>query len=160
MSIESELVRKTDDTLHQFDAFTRSLSPTDEETGRFYHIVSALGGAAKTNYVTLRGAFEDDEQTIMAWSCRNLLEIAIFATFALASKRNADEFAADRLIDGLQISNSLKKLDLHLNPEMKKSALDASIEEFKKQMSDEGINRTRYRDARELAGQVGNARGL
>jgi hypothetical protein len=135
MSIEPELVRKTDDAFRDFDAFTRSLCPTDEETGRFYHIVSALSDATKVNYVTLRRAFEDDDQTLMAWSCRNLLELAIFTKFALCSKQNAAEFAADRLIDGLQIGTSLKKLELYLNPELKVSAFEPIIERFSKQMS-------------------------
>src|ERR1700729_406966 len=103
MSIAPELVKQADEAFREFDAFTRSLRPTDEETGRFYHIFTALSDATKTNYATLRKAFEDDEQTWMAWSCRNLLEIAIFSKFAISSKANADEFAADRLIDGLQI---------------------------------------------------------
>lgn len=155
MSIDPELLRKTDDAFLKFDAFTHSLFPTDEETGRFYHIVSALSDAAKINYMTLRKAFDDDEQTLMAWSCRNLLELAIFTKFVLSSKANADEFAADRLIDGLQIATSLKKLEFHLNPQQTVSELDPVIEEFAKQKSDEGIKRTNYRLTRELAIQVG-----
>ena len=154
MSIEPELVKSTDDAFQNFDILTRSLRPTDEETGRLYHIVSALSEASKSNYVTLRKAFEGDEQTLMAWSCRNLLEIAIFTKFALHSKANADEFAADRLIDGLQIGISLRKLELHLNPELTVSALDDLIERFEKQMSDEGITRVTYQTARELAKRV------
>lgn len=155
MSIEPDLVRKTDDAFRHFDAFTRSLRPTDEETGRFFHVISALSSATKTNYATLRNAFERDEQTLMAWSCRNLLEIAIFTKFVLCSKVNADEFAADRLIDGLQIGTSLRKLELYLNPKLTISALDPVIERFAKQMSDEGVTRGTYRNAREIATQVG-----
>ena len=149
MSIEPGLVKNTDDAFRNFDILTRSLRPTDEETGRVYHIVSALSEAAKSNYVTLRKAFEDDDQILMAWSCRNLLEIAIFTKFVLRSKANADEFAADRLIDGLQIGSSLKKLELHLNPELKVSALDNVIERFEKQMREEGVTRAKYQTARE-----------
>jgi hypothetical protein len=154
MSIEPEVVKSTDDAFRSFDILTRALRPTDEETGRLYHIVSALSEAAKSNYITVRKAFEDDEQTLMAWSCRNLLEIAIFTKFALSSKANADEFAADRLIDGLQIGISLRKLELHLNPGLTVSALDEVIERFEKQMSDEGVTRVTYQTARELAKRV------
>jgi hypothetical protein len=155
MSIEPEFVKETDDAFSTFETFTRSLSPTDEETGSFYHIFSALSDATKTNYIILRKAFEDDEQTLMAWSCRNLLELAIFTKFALSSRANADEFAADRLIDGLQIGTSLKKLELYLNPQQVGSALDAVINQFKKQMSDKGITRTKFHSVKELAKQVG-----
>jgi hypothetical protein len=155
MSIEPDLVKTTDDAFRNFDDFTRSLRPTDEETDRFYQIVLALSDATKINYRTLREAFEVDEQTLMAWSCRNLLEIAIFTKFALYSKANADEFVADRLIDASQIGTSLKKLELYLNPKLKVSAFDVMIEKFATQMRDEGITRTKYRTARELAEQVG-----
>ena len=154
MSIEPELVKKTDEAFQEFDNFTRALHPTDDETGRFYHIVIALSDATKTNYMTLRKAFADDEQTLMAWSCRNLLELAIFTKFALASKANADEFAADRLIDGQEIGTSLKTLELHLNPGLTASAFDSVIERFGKQMSEEGITRSKYLSARRIADQT------
>jgi hypothetical protein len=64
MSIEPEIVKKADDAFQEFDAFTRSLRSTDEETGRFYHVVSAPGDATKLNYVMLRKAFED-----AGWLC-------------------------------------------------------------------------------------------
>lgn len=156
MSIDPELVRQWDDAFREFDAFTRSLSPTDEETGRFYHVASALSDAAKTNYRDLRKGFEEDEQTLMAWSCRNLLELAIFTKFALSSKANADEFAAHRLIDGLHIGISLKKLELYLNPGLTASTLDAVVEAFERQIRDEGINpNKRYLTAGDWASKVG-----
>ena len=155
MDIEPALVRMTDEAFQRFDTFMRSLRPSDEEMGRFYHIVSALADAAKSNYVTLRKAFEDDEQTMMAWSCRNLLEVAIFTKFVLCSRTNAEDFAADRLIDELQISESLKKLDLHLDPQLQKSTFDTEINKFDKQMEDEGVTRTSYLPTRELAKKVG-----
>jgi hypothetical protein len=155
MSIEPELVEKADDAIRRFDTFTRSLSPTDEETGRFYHIVSALSDGAKSNYIALRGAFDRDQQVLMAWSCRNLLELAIFTKFVIGSKKNADEFAEDRLIDGLQIGKSLKDLEAHLNPGLATSEFDVVIEKFATQMKAEGITRSRFHTVKELAGRVG-----
>lgn len=155
MSIVSELVRKIDGDFNYFDNFTCSLQPTDEETGSFYHIVSALSDATKRNYLTLRRAFEDDEQTLMAWSCRNLLELAIFTKFALSSKANSDEFAADRLIDGLQIGTYLKKLERNQNPGLTTSTLDAVIDRFAAKLKDEGITRTAFLPVNELSKKVG-----
>ena len=155
MSIEPALISKTDDAFSQFDAFTRALHPTDEETGRFYHIVSALSDATKANYATLRRAFENDEQILLAWSCRNLLELAIFTKFVIASKANADEFAADRLIDGVQIANSLKKLERHLNPSLTTSTFDSVIQRFTLQMNLDRVTRTKFLSIRDLASQVG-----
>ena len=49
-------------------------------------------------------------QVTLAWACRNLLEIAVFSKYVLLSEKNAMEFAADRLIDALEIGVTLKKL--------------------------------------------------
>lgn len=144
MTIKPELVKMTDEAFQKFDEFVCALEPTDEDTGRFYHIVIALSRATKVNYATLRKAFEDDEQTLMAWSCRNLLELAIFTRFVLRSKRNADEFADDRLIDGRDIGVALRTLEQHYAPTVTTSALDAVIAAFSKQMSDEGITRLKF----------------
>jgi hypothetical protein len=156
MALDPNVVDLADDAFRRLDVFTNSWPiPTDEETGRFYHVVSALSSAAKDNYRTLRKAFQADEQASMAWSCRNLLELAILTKFALACKSNADELAADRLIDGLRIGTALKKLELYLNPNLQGSAFDALIDRFTRQMQEEGITRTRFLDIRDLATQVG-----
>jgi hypothetical protein len=156
MSIDLVLLARTDDALRQFEDFMGSQPiPTDEATGRFYHVVTALSDAIQMNYVVLRRALDNDDQTMMAWSCRNLLEIAIFTKFALVSAANADEFVADRLIDGKQIGTNLKRLEQILNPSLTASAFDTVIDRFDSQMRAEGITRTRYLSTRDLAGQVG-----
>ena len=156
MSIDYQLVRSTDDGLQRFEAFMRSQpTPTDEVTGRFYHVVTALSDAVLANYSVLRRALDNDDQTMMAWSCRNLLELAIFTKFALASRENAEEFVADRLIDAKQIGTNLRKLELSLNPSLAASAFDVLIATCNAQMDAEGITRSRFLNTRDLAGQVG-----
>ena len=88
MNPNLELLRNGDMALGEFEAFMRPLFPSDEESGRFFHVVSALSGAATSNYRALRKAYLEDDQTLVAWSCRNLLEIAIFTRFALSSREN------------------------------------------------------------------------
>jgi hypothetical protein len=83
--------------------------PNDEASGKFYHIMSVLTDAARSNYHELRKANDRDDQIMMAWACRNLLEIAVFSKYVLLSEVNASEFAADRLIDAAEIGHALKK---------------------------------------------------
>jgi Family of unknown function (DUF5677) len=149
------LLRIGDTALRGFEDFMRPLFPSDEESGRFFHVVSVLSDAAMSNYRDLRKAFLGDQQTLAAWSCRNLHEIAIFTKFALSSKENAAEFAADRLIDGHQIGTALKSLELALNPGLTVSALDPVIESFATQMKNEGVTRQKYLSTEKLAQQVG-----
>jgi hypothetical protein len=150
-----ELLRNGDEALREFEAFMRPLFPLDEESGTFFHVVSVLYEAATLNYRSLRKAYFEDDQTLVAWSCRNLLEIAIFAKFALSSKENAAEFAADRLIDGYQISMALKSLELSLNHGLSVSAFDPAIQTFALQMRQEAVARQSPLSTRDLAQQVG-----
>lgn len=55
---------------------------------------------------------------MMAWACRNLLEITVFSKYVLLSEQNAREFAADRLIDAVEIGTALKKLQDLINREI------------------------------------------
>ena len=87
----------------------------------------------------------------LALSCRNLLELAIFAHFVLQCKANADEFAADRLIDTADIANSLKSLVSQLEPTGDTADLDKVIRLCHKQIAEEGVNRDRYLRTSQLA---------
>jgi hypothetical protein len=155
MGFDPEQIRQTDKASQYFDGFMRTLQHTDEETGAFYHVVTSLSNVAKANYVALRRSFDDDDQIVMAWACRNLLEIAIFAKYILMSKENAKDFAEARLIDGLEIVKSLKKLELFQNPILDPSSFEPLIDNFTQQIIKEGITRTRFLGTSELAGQVG-----
>jgi hypothetical protein len=156
MPLDLVLMRKTDEALQRFDAFVRSISiPTEEKTGRFYHIFTALSTVSVNNYVSLRNAWDRSDQMMLAWSCRNLLELAIFTKYALMSEANADEFADARLVDGIQIGTRLKQLELYLNPHLASSAFDDVINRFSTQMSAEGVTQTKYLSTGQLAGTVG-----
>jgi hypothetical protein len=79
MPILPQLVTGVDDSARSFTALINSFPiPTDEETGRFYHITTGLSRTALNNYSLLRRAFDDDAQDYLAWACRSLLEVAVF----------------------------------------------------------------------------------
>ena len=110
MSLEPGLVEPTEDRFQKLTVLIGRLRPTDDKTGRMFHVVYALGDSAKTNYLTLRKALDTADQTLSAWSCRNLLELSIFTQFVLMSKNNADQFVEDRLIDGHEMAVALREL--------------------------------------------------
>lgn len=112
MALDPEVIQKLDEQIATCDATLRSMpGPTDEERGRFCHIMLVLVDAAQENYRKLREALTTDNQIELAWACRNLLEIAIFSKYVLISSENATAFADDRLTDALEIGNALKKLE-------------------------------------------------
>ena len=146
-------------------------TPTDEVSGRFYHIMSVLTDAARSNYQELRKAAQRDDQIMMAWGCRNLLEIAVFSKYVLLSEQNATEFAADRLIDAVEIGKALKKLQYLIDQEIaaeggtiagqemrqRPVGADQIIEKYSKLLAHEQIPRLRPLKMSELARRVGLA---
>lgn len=142
--------------------------PTDEVSGRFYHIMSVLTDAARSNYQALRKAHRCDDQIVMAWACRNLLEITVFSKYVLQSEQNANEFAADRLIDAVEIGTALKKLQDLINREIAAeggtvagqqiqetlAGADQIIDKYTKLLAQEQVSRQRPLKVVELARRV------
>jgi hypothetical protein len=155
VTIKPELILGVDQSTQAFGIFLNSLPvPTDELTGNFYHIITAIGRVAMKNYAALRQAFDDDCHEVLAWSCRNLLELDIFTKYVLMSKAHADEFAAHRLIDGLEIAEHLKEFDLSTNAGVAVSALEPTIGEFHSAMAAAGVTPSPYLSAGRLAKAV------
>ena len=156
MPILPQLVTGVDDSARSFTALINSFPiPTDEETGRFYHITTGLSRTALNNYNLLRRAFDDDAQDYLAWACRNLLEVAVFMRCVLSSQAKADEFATHRWIDGIEVVERLKKLDLLMNPSLTISAFDAKLRDFNQQMTADGVVRTAHLITRDWAKAAG-----
>jgi len=125
-----------------------------EEEGNFLSVVSALYYSADRNYAEMCDAYDRQDQVSVAWKCRNLMEIAIYATFALQSKQNADDFAADRLIDGRDIGIALQKIVAELNPSQTDPDLEASLKDIEKKMAAEHVTRTQFLRIGDLAKRV------
>jgi hypothetical protein len=111
----------------QFREFGNSLRPVDETNGWFFQIVFELMDATLSNYQQLRVGYIEDNSQLLAWACRNLLELAIFTKYVLISEANARRFADDRLIDGCDIITSLKTLELHIDAQSDTKLLDHAL---------------------------------
>src|SRR5579862_4840751 len=79
----------------------------DQDTIWFVNVLTAL----------LRGLIVECEQLnlgykqsarLMAWACRNLMEISIYTEYALKSEENAHELIEDMLMDTLEVFTSFK----------------------------------------------------
>jgi hypothetical protein len=156
MPILPQLIAGVDDSARRFTTLVNSFPlPTDEVTGRFYHITTALSRTALNNYELLRRAFEDDAQDHLAWACRNLLEVAVFMRCILASRAKAEEFASHRWIDGIEVVERLKKLDFLMNPSLTVSAFDALLSDFNQKMAADGVLRSPHLITRDWAKDAG-----
>jgi len=155
----NRLVVAADDMSDRFNAFLDSLpTPTKEDEGRFYHVVTGISRTATKNYALLREALNSDDQQHLAWACRNLLELDVFMKCVLISEENLQEFASFRWIDGLEVIEKLISLEARaqqLNPSSAPSQLAAKKNEFIQKMGTEGIVRTRHLNTREWAVTAG-----
>jgi hypothetical protein len=144
MSIDSDKIARWDKMANELQSFMQALVPNTEEEGKFFHVVTAIAGDAIPNYWMLRDAYTKDQQARVAWACRNLLELAVFAEFVVESAANAKEFAEDRLIDGHQIALLLKNLEDCEKSDEAVSRVAPIVQKYVQQMKAEHITRTQF----------------
>jgi hypothetical protein len=139
----------------QFREFGNSLRPVDEKNGWFFQIVFELMDATLSNYQQLRVGYNEGNCQLLAWACRNLLELAIFTKYVLISEANARRFADDRLIDGCDIITSLRTLELYIDPQSDTTLLDDALARMQAQRAAEGVTAKKYLGTGVLADIVG-----
>jgi hypothetical protein len=146
-----------DDLYARLLAFGNSLRPVDESNAYFCQIVTELIDACLTNYRQMRQAHVDNNYPLLAWACRNLLELTVFMKYILSSEANARRFGADRLIDGVEIFTALRELELHYDPSTPTVPLDNAIAQMRAQMAAENVTESGHLAVGRLADQVGMA---
>jgi hypothetical protein len=152
----SKLVALTNQTLREYDRLWNGIPvPTIASQGEVFHVLTSLAIAARANLVELLRAYYAGDQPGTASACRNLLEVCIFTKYVLRSRADLREFAADRLIDGLQLAKGLKSIEEHLNPGAETSIVDKLIGVFEAQLLSENIHRPNYLRMDKLADGVG-----
>jgi hypothetical protein len=72
----------------------------DQETIWFVNVLTALLRGLIMEYEQLNLRYQRSMR-LMAWACRNLMEISIFTEYTLNSEANAHELIEDVLIDTL-----------------------------------------------------------
>ncbi len=157
---EAEPIVKLDDSdklLVRLLNLGNSLKPADDENYLFFEIVRELVDATLTNYGQLRLGYTESNYPLLAWACRNLLELAIFTKYVLISRDNARRFGDDRLIDGCDIITSLIALEHHYEPLTQTTLLDDALTRMQAQMVTEGVTAKKHLETRKLADVVGLA---
>jgi hypothetical protein len=151
MPIDPNQIVRWDQMGIELESFLQACIPTTEEEGKFFHVVTAIAGDAIPNYWMLRDAYSKDQQDRVAWACRNLLELAVFAEFVVESATNAKEFAEDRLIDGHQIALQLQNLEAWEKSDETVSHVVPIVQGYVQQMKAEHITRTQFHRVENIA---------
>jgi len=68
-----------------------------------------------------------ESTALLAWACRNLLELNIYVQYVLKSEANARRFAGERLADGIDIFDSFKAWAARNDPLLVTPAVDAAL---------------------------------
>src|ERR1035437_4790702 len=151
MPIDPKQLARWDQMGTELESFLQACMPTTEEEADFLLVVTAIAGDAIPNYWMLRDAYSKDQQGRVAWACRNLLELAVFAEFVVESATNAKEFAEDRLIDGHQIALLLRNLEDWEKVDETVSHVVPIVQGYVQQMKAEHITRTQFRRVENIA---------
>lgn len=70
-------------------------------------LLAGLLEAANREYRHLRMGLRESTP-LVAWACRNLLELNIYTQYVLSSEANARRFAGERLADGIEIFDAFQ----------------------------------------------------
>ncbi|MGI9074504.1 MAG: hypothetical protein ACR2JB_25035 [Bryobacteraceae bacterium] len=92
---------------------------------------------------------------LLAWACRNLLELRIYTRYALQSSQNCKDFADDMWVDAIQIFEALKGWIQVSDPGIVTPILDETIADFRNEKRRRGISRKKYLDVRTISENVG-----
>jgi len=155
VSLPSAYLESAEKAFLKLKQFGNGLRPVDVPNGWFFQIVFELIDATLSNYDHLKAGYNQKSGHLLAWACRNLLELAVFTKFVLAREDNARRFAQDRLIDGCDIIKSLKALELHTDPKSDTRLLDDALSRMQAQMAAEGVMAKKYLSTNALADIVG-----
>lgn len=92
---------------------------------------------------------------LLAWACRNLLELDVITKYCLMSPENGRDFADDMWIDGLDIFRSFRDWMGVLDPGVQTPDLDQTIANFEAQKLERGLTRTKFLAVANLAKGIG-----
>lgn len=92
---------------------------------------------------------------LLAWACRNLLELNIFAQYSLASEAGARRFAGYRTDEGIEVLDSFKAWAARNDPALVTPPLDAALSDLIELKKREDAAPERILSTRYLSGEVG-----
>jgi hypothetical protein len=104
-------------------------------------------------YQHLKLGYEEDT-TLEAWACRNLLELDIYVKYVLISEANAKRFIGDITIDGIELFESMKTWVAYYEPTIKTPALDETLRLAYERKTSEGVAEKTHLEVRDLAEEV------
>jgi hypothetical protein len=150
----TELLQQGKSLTLAFRSLGNTLKPTDERNAWFYHLIIDLMNCALKAYGRLFQSYTHNDYHFLAGACRSLLELAIITEYVFLSESTARDFCEDRLIDGRELLEALKALELHHDEQADTTELDRALAAFQQQMTVENVKQRKHLEISDMAKQV------
>jgi hypothetical protein len=92
---------------------------------------------------------------LLAWACRNLLELVVITRYCLRSPQCSLDFHDDMWLDAIDFVQQSQEWRQHTDPGRQTPKLDEFIPKYQAQKAKRGITRKSYLPVRDLAKAVG-----
>lgn len=146
----------TDKGFERIVEYGKWLQDAPTQTIWFQNTLICLLSAFLREYQSLKVGFKKSTP-LLAWACRNMLELNVFTKYALLNGSNAKAFSEDMWIDAIDIFRSFREWIRFQEPSGKMPELDQTIANFEAEKVKRGITRKNYLRASSMAVAVGFA---
>jgi hypothetical protein len=134
-------------------AFGAELTPRE---AWFPRLLIGLVNATLREYQHLKAGLEHST-AMVAWACRNLLDLHIYARYVLASVSNARRFSGERLSEGIESYDTFQTWLARNDPALVPPALEEAIRSLIEQRSEAGLAEAPPLRLTRIAAEVGLA---
>ena len=151
---DSTMVDVTREAFQKVKQWGAELMDKPSSTPYFYNMVIRLVHSMLKHQHHLTVGYQKST-LLLAWACRNLLELDIITQYCLVSPQNGKDFVDDMWIDGIEIFEAFKKRFQAIEPDEQTLELDETIANYRAEKAKRGLTRNKFLDVKELAKQVG-----
>src|SRR5947209_417681 len=127
MDTDLELI---DRAFAEVRALSAQVQDWDTESHWFRDLLAGFIHSTLREYQHLKFGLRQSS-ALLAWACRNLLELNIYVQYALKSEENARRFSGERLADGIDIFDSFKTWASRNDLALVTPAVDAALQTLK-----------------------------
>jgi hypothetical protein len=145
----------TDRAYNDVRSFGLQMYNTPSKSVWFQNILTCLLDAILREYDNLRIGMDKDSTLLVAWGCRNSLELNVLTKYVLQSGANAKNFADDVWIDAIDVFSSFREWLRFHSPTSQAPGLDQTIADLQSQKTSIGIVRNTYLHVSDIAKAVG-----
>ncbi len=123
-----EAMSKAVEKVEQLALAIRDTSASDEDVW-YRNLLLGILNSALLDYRYVQIGAKQKSPYLAAWSCRNLLELKVIATYVLASTENAKSFKNDFVVDAKEFYEGISKRHKATHPKLI-AAWSGTIQDF------------------------------